>query len=295
MSTAKLAARQVRYATISYLRNPPAVFFGLLMPVLFLVIFATVFGNDTVDSRGGISQSTYYVPGLVALGIVSTTFVNLALGLVVLRENRVLKRLRGTPLPAPAFLAGRVATAVGMAVALTVVLLVIGRVAYGVELPGATAPGVVLSLVVGAASFCSLGVAFSTLVPNEDAGPAVVNAAVLPLYFISGVFFPTDEAPGWLNDVACVFPVKHLAEALLEAFEPGVGGAGDRLGPPGHRGAVGRRRAPWRPCSPSAGRRRGSSAQAWQPGHQKVVRLSSPWPWALTSVPQRRHGSPSRP
>jgi len=220
VSTAKLAARQVRYATISYLRNPPAVFFGLLMPVLFLVIFATVFGNDTVDSRGGISQSTYYVPGLIALGIVSTTFVNLALGLVVLRENRVLKRLRGTPLPAPAFLAGRVATAVGMAVALTVVLLVIGRVAYGVELPGGTAPGVVLSLVVGAASFCSLGVAFSTLVPNEDAGPAVVNAAVLPLYFISGVFFPTDEAPGWLNGVASVFPVKHLAEALLEAFEP---------------------------------------------------------------------------
>ena len=92
--------------------------------------------------------------------------------------------------------------------------------AYGVELPGGTAPGVVLSLVVGAAAFCSLGVAFSTLVPNEDAGPAVVNAAVLPLYFISGVFFPTDEAPGWLNDVASVFPVKHLAEALLEAFEP---------------------------------------------------------------------------
>ena len=79
MSTAGLAARQVRYATVSYLRNPPAVFFGLLMPVLFLVIFATVFGNDTIESRGGISQSTYYVPGLVALGIVSTTFVNLAM------------------------------------------------------------------------------------------------------------------------------------------------------------------------------------------------------------------------
>ena len=220
MSTAKLAARQVRYATISYLRNPPAVFFGLLMPVLFLVIFATVFGNDTVDSRGGISQSTYYVPGLVALGIVSTTFVNLALGLVVLRENRVLKRLRGTPLPAPAFLAGRVATAVGMATALTVVLLVIGRVAYGVELPGSTAPGVVLSLVVGAASFCSLGVAFSTLVPNEDAGPGGGQrrgaAAVLHLRRV----LPHRRGAGLAERRGLVFPVKHLAEALLEAFEP---------------------------------------------------------------------------
>ena len=235
MSTARLAAHQVRYATISYLRNPPAVFFGLLMPVIFLVIFATVFGNDTIESRGGISQSTYYVPGLVALGIVSTTFVNLAMALVVLRENRVLKRLRGTPLPASAFLAGRVATAVGMAAALTVVLLVIGRIAYGVDLPGATAPGVILSLVVGAAAFCSMGVAFSTLVPNEDAGPPVVNAVVLPLYFISGVFFPTDEAPGWLNDVASVFPIKHLAEALLEAFEPGASAPGIAWG---HLGIV---------------------------------------------------------
>lgn len=235
MSTARLAVRQVRYATASYLRNPPAVFFGLLLPVLFLLIFATVFGNDTVKSRGGITQATYYVPGLIALGIVSTTFVNLALGLVVLRENRVLKRLRGTPLPAPAFIAGRVATAVGMATALTVVLLMIGRLAYGVDLPGSTLPGVVLSLVVGSATFCCLGVAFSTLVPNEDAGPAVVNAAVLPLYFISGLFFPTDNAPGWLNDVANVFPIKHLAEALLRAFDPRTSGAGIAWG---HLGIV---------------------------------------------------------
>jgi ABC-2 type transport system permease protein len=235
VSTARLAARQIRWATTSYLRNPPAVFFGLLLPVLFLLIFATVFGNDKIESRGGISQSTYYVPGLIALGIVSTTFVNLAMSLVVLRENRVLKRLRGTPLPASAFLAGRMATAVGMAVALTVVLLVIGRIAYGVELPGETVPGVVLSLVVGAAAFCAMGVAFSTVVPNEDAGPPVVNAVVLPLYFISGVFFPTDEAPGWLNDVASVFPIKHLAEALLEAFDPTTTGAGIAWG---HLGVV---------------------------------------------------------
>ncbi|MGI8750258.1 MAG: ABC transporter permease [Thermoleophilaceae bacterium] len=226
MSTVRLAGQQIRYATISYLRNPPAVFFGLLLPVLFLLIFAAVFGSGTVEGYGGIKQSAYYVPGLIALGIVSTTFVNLALGMVVLRENRVLKRLRGTPLPAPAFIAGRVATAVGMAVALTVVLLLVGRLLYGVDIPGATLPALVLALVVGATAFCCLGVAFSTLVPNEDAGPALVNAAVLPLYFISGVFFPTDKAPAWLNDIASVFPVKHLADALLKAFDPRTTGAG---------------------------------------------------------------------
>jgi ABC-2 type transport system permease protein len=235
MGELRLAAQQVRYASASLLRNPPAVFFGLLLPVLFLLIFATIFGNDTLEERGGIKTSTYYVPGLIALGIVSTTFVNLAIQLVVMRENRVLKRLRGTPLPAPAFIAGRVATAFGMAVALTVVLMAIGKVAYGASVPSHTVPAIVLALLVGTAAFCCMGFAFSTVVPNEDAAPAVINAVVLPLYFISGLFFPTDEAPGWLNDLASVFPIKHLAEALLNAFEPSTAGAGIEWG---HLGIV---------------------------------------------------------
>ncbi len=119
MSELRIAMEQVRYSTISTLRNPAAVFFGLMLPVVFLLIFATIFGNETIEARGGIKTSTYYVPGLVALGIVSTTFVNLAITLVVLRENRVLKRLRGTPLPVPAFIAGRASSAFGMAIALT--------------------------------------------------------------------------------------------------------------------------------------------------------------------------------
>jgi ABC-2 type transport system permease protein len=226
VSALRLALRQVRFDGRSYLRNPPAVFFGLMMPVLFLLIFATIFGNETVESRGNIRVSTYYVPGLVALGIVSTTFVNLAMALVWLRESRVLKRVRGTPLPAWAFLAGRVQVAIGMALALTVVLVAIGRVAYGVSVPGETLPGVLLALVVGAASFSCLGAALSSAIPNEDAAPAIVNAVVLPLYFISGLFFPVDDAPQWLTDVANVFPIKHLAEALLDAFDPRTTGVG---------------------------------------------------------------------
>jgi ABC-2 type transport system permease protein len=226
VSGLRQAIRQIGFDGRSYVRNPPAVFFGLLMPVLFLLIFATIFGNETISSRGNIKTSTYYVPGLIGLGVVSTTFVNLAMSLVVLRENRVLKRVRGTPLPAWVFLTGRVVVAIGMAAALTVVLVVIGALLYGVTVPGSTLPGVLVSLIVGAASFCCLGVAFSTAVPNEDAAPAIVNAVVLPLYFISGLFFPVDEAPKWLTDLASVFPVRHLAEALLEAFDPRTTGVG---------------------------------------------------------------------
>lgn len=230
MSALRLAARQVSYDGRAFLRNPPAVFFALLMPVIFLLIFATIFGNDTVDSRGGIKQTAYYVPGLIGLGIVSTTFVSLSMSLVVLRENRVLKRLRGTPLPSWVFIAGRVSVAIGMAIALAVVLTLIGAVLYGVDIPTNTLPGALIALVVGAASFCCLGVAFSSFVPNEDAAPAVVNAVVLPLYFISGLFFPVDDAPDWLTSIANFFPVRHLALALLDAFDPHTTGAGIDLG-----------------------------------------------------------------
>lgn len=226
MNVVRLALLQVAFQARSALRNPPVIFFSLLLPVLFLVIFATIFGNETLDSRGGIRTATYYVPGLVALGIVSTTFVNLAIGLTIERENRQLKRIRGTPLPVGAFIGGRVATAFALATALTIVLVLIGWVAYDVSVPGSTLPGVVISLLVGAAAFCCLGFAFTTVIPNEEAAPAVVNAVVLPLYFISGLFFPTDDAPAWLTTLAEIFPIKHLSEALFEAFDPATTGAG---------------------------------------------------------------------
>jgi ABC-2 type transport system permease protein len=202
------------------------VFFGLLLPVLFLLIFATVFGNDTIRGHGGIKASTYYVPTLITLGIVSTTFVSVAISLAIQREDRQLKRLRGTPLPMRAFMAGQLCLALAFALALTVVLLLLGKLLYGASIPGRTLPGVALSLVVGAAALNALGVAMSAAIPNEDAGPPMVNAVVLPLYFISGVFFDTGNAPSWLNSLADVFPIKHLAQALLTAFDPRTSGAG---------------------------------------------------------------------
>ncbi|MBA3302233.1 MAG: ABC transporter permease [Thermoleophilaceae bacterium] len=221
-----LLARQIGYDLRSWIRNPPVLFFGLLLPVIFLLIFATIFGNETLDSRGGIKQSTYYVPGLIALGVISTTFVNLAISLTIMRENRVLKRLRGTPLPPWLFFTGRMAAAMVFAVLLTVVLVGIGAALYGVEIPDSTLPGVIVSVAVGSIAFCALGIAFSAVIPNEDAAPPIVNALVLPLYFISGLFFPVDDAPQWLQDLASVFPIGHLAEALFTAFDPETQGAG---------------------------------------------------------------------
>ena len=224
MSGPRLVLHQVRYDLRTFWRDPAALFFTAILPVVFLVIFVGIFGNETVEAHDDIKLSTYYVPGILGLAVISATFVNLAITLTTLREDGVLKRLRGTPLPGGVFVAGRVATSCVLAGVLVVVLGTIGKLGYGVDLPGASLPAFLLTLLVGTAAFCCLGIAATRIIPTEKAGPAVTNAIVLPLYFISGTFFPVDDAPGWMLALARVFPVRHFGEALLDAFAPPAGG-----------------------------------------------------------------------
>lgn len=229
MSAVRLLLHQFRYDAKTFWRDPAALFFTVALPVIFLLVFVTIFGNETLESRGGIKLATYYVPGIAALAIISATFMSLSIGVTELRERGVLKRLRGTPLPAWAFIAARAATAAVVSVALVVVLVALGRIVYGVSVPESTLPGFLLALVVGAASFCALGFALTVVIPTANAAPAVANAFSLPLYFISGLFFPIDQAPEWLQTVAGVFPVAHLSEALFTAFDPSTRGLGIAL------------------------------------------------------------------
>ncbi len=226
MSPGRRVLHQFRYDVKTFWRDPAAIFFTVALPVVFLLVFVTIFGNDTLESRGGIKLSTYYVPGITALAVISATFVSLAIRLTELRETGVLKRLRGTPLPAWVFIAGRAVTASVVSLVLVVVLVGLGRILYGVEVPGSTLPGFVLALLVGAMSFCCLGFALTVVIPTANAAPAVTNAFSLPLYFISGIFFPIDAAPGWLQTVAGIFPVAHLSQALFTAFDPATRGPG---------------------------------------------------------------------
>lgn len=226
MTTLLLMAHQARFDVRSQLRSPPTVFFSLALPVIFLLIFASLFGDTTVDFGGQmVPMTAYYVPGIVTLGIVSTTYVNLAIGLTVMRENGLLKRMRSTPLPLPVFMFGRVVVQIFFAFMITIVLSLVGKVLFGVRIPLSEVPDIAVVLVIGAASFASLGIAMSSAIPNQDAAPAITNVTVLPLYFISGVFFPVDSAPQWMQTIADIFPIKHLATALLAAFDPAGAGA----------------------------------------------------------------------
>jgi ABC-2 type transport system permease protein len=220
---------QFLYDLTAFRRNRQSRFFTLALPVLFLLIFASVFSGKAHSVRvpgGRIPTSTYYVPGIITLGIIAAAFVNLVISVTAQRETGVLKRRRATPVPATAIIAGRALTATVTALFITAVLLLIGWVFYGARIPARTAPALIVTIIIGTISFCCMGFALASVIRNEDAAQPITQAIMLPLYFISGVFVATAVLPHWLVRVADVFPVRHLASALLLAYNPFTSGAG---------------------------------------------------------------------
>jgi len=227
MSISRLILHQFRYDQKLFWRQPESVFFTVALPLIFLFLFVSIFGNGTIDVGGhSIKGSTYYVPGIVTLAMVSATVLNLAITLTILREKGLLKRVRSTPLPPWIYMAGRIGTAAGVTALLVAVVTLLGRLVYGVSVPTTTLPALILTVLVGTASGCALGFALAAFIPSESAAPAVTNAVILPLYFFSGVFIPTDDIPAAMQTIGDIFPIKHLFEALLTAFDPLTTGAG---------------------------------------------------------------------
>jgi ABC-2 type transport system permease protein len=232
MSDLRRALTQLSADLKIFRRNPAALFFTAILPVIFLCMFVGIFGNERLKEYANIRASTLYVPAFIALAVVSAAFVALAMGFTRMRENGVLKRVRATPVPPWIVFAGRVGTSIVTAVVVTALLMAIGGPVFGVSLPTHTLPGLLSALVVGSGCFCALGIAYTRVIPSEDAAPAMTNAVVLPLYFISGVFVPFRQLPDGLRSVAELLPVQPFVDALRIAFDPhtvGSGIAGDDL------------------------------------------------------------------
>ena len=223
MTAVRLAAHQFRFDQKTFWRNPTSVFFTVALPLIFLIIFSTIFGDDEVETLG-VSTTTYYVPAILSLAVISATLQSLAVQLTEDRENGILKRGRGTPMPSWVFFAGRVGNALVISALMLVIVPAIGGLFYDVSIPWEHLPAVVLTLAVGAASFCCLGIALTALIPNVDAAPAITNVAVLPLYFLSGIFIPESEIPEGVLDFASLFPVRHFFEAFFAAWDPAATG-----------------------------------------------------------------------
>ncbi len=228
MNGLQLALRQVAYENKTFWRNPPAVFFTVALPMMFLVIFNLLFSDDQID-RGfaqEVSGSTFYVPGIAALAVISACYTNIAMMVSIARDNGLLKRTRGTPLPPWAFLFGKIVHATLVALLLVAIVVAAGAIFYDVDVPTNTMPAFIITLIIASASFCALGLAMTGLISNSDAAPAVVNGSILPLLFISDIFIPLQDAPDWLKTFGAIFPVKHFSEALGTAFNPFETGAG---------------------------------------------------------------------
>lgn len=229
MSGARLALHQFRFDQKVFWRNPASVFFTVMLPLIFLFIFATIFGNDDIEERG-VTTTTYYVPAIISLAVISATMQSLAINLTQDRERGLLKRVRGTPLPTQTFVAGRVGNSLVVSILMVALVAVIGRLVYDVSIPTDRLPAVLVTLAVGAFAFCCLGFALTAAIPSEDAAPAISNATVLPLYFISGIFIPDSEIPEGVLNFADLFPIRHFFEAFFTAWDPNTTGSGLELG-----------------------------------------------------------------
>jgi len=217
---------QIRYEQRSYWRNRGRGILTFVFPLMFLVIFATLNKGARLHELGGLPYDDFFVPGILAYAIIGTTYVNMAIGTAVLRDQGILKRMQGTPLPRWAYVAARIGATVLIVAAITIVTLALGAIAYGVNIRVSTLPGLIATLVLGTAAFTTLGIGITRFISNAEVAPVIVNLTILPLTFISGVWFPTTGTPKALNDVAGFFPIKPLANGLQYAFNPHTAGAG---------------------------------------------------------------------
>ena len=211
---ASMTWRQYRLERKMFWRNPSAAFFNFPLPLLFLALFGAIFSSRQKDLN-------VIVPGIAGMSVVSTTFTALAYNMTFLREQGILKRIRGTPMPSGAYLGGIALNAVTNTVIQVGIVVVAGKLFFGVDWPKDWGELVVF-VAVGVVCFAGLGVAFSHAIPNFEATAAYVNAVFLPLIFVSGVFYDAQKAPKFLRDIAEALPLVHVIDGLSGAMVKGT-------------------------------------------------------------------------
>jgi ABC-2 type transport system permease protein len=210
-----LVVHQARYELRASLRNPRARFFTFAFPILLLVIFAGVFGHGTTTVDGvRVALARFYVPGIMAMSIVTSAYASLVISVSATRESGVLKRRRATPVPPAVLIAGQAISTLTTVTITSCLLLVIARLGYGVGFPPAALAAIGCTVVIGTLAFACLGYAVAGMIGSAEAAQPLVQATMLPLYFISGVWIPTSTLPHALQRIAEIFPIEHLADAL---------------------------------------------------------------------------------
>ena len=223
--TARLGVARVRYELTGFFRERDAVIFIFAYPIIMLAIFATVFGQDSaVAGPPGqeVPFAQYFLPGMIATGLLLSSFQNLAIAISEERDSGALKRLRGTPLPPTAYFLGKIGAVLVTSVVQLALLLAVAALMFDVALPDDPARWATFAwvFVLGTAAGVICGIGFSSLPRSARSANAIVTPVVLVLQFISGVFFTFADLPGWMQDVAALFPLKWMAQGMRSVFLP---------------------------------------------------------------------------
>ncbi|MGZ6839307.1 MAG: ABC transporter permease [Frankiaceae bacterium] len=218
MNSAALIAHQVKYENKAYWRNPRAAVFTVAFPLMFLVIFASLQNTSKISFLPGVNYNQYFVPAIGTYGIVMACYANLGISTAIKRDAGIFKRLQGTPLPSFALISGMVVLAFFLALIIFAVTIAVGVLFYGVTMTSQVLQ-LILVLALGAFCFCALGIAVGNLIPNAEAAPAIINFVILPVLFISGVFYPIDN-DSTIAHVASWLPVRPLVSQTTQLFMP---------------------------------------------------------------------------
>ena len=220
--TATLVLHQLRFDVLASLRNRRVVFLSVALPVLLLVVLTGLYGDSQqVEAIGRqVSAERAFVPGIMALAVLTSSFMTLLMTVAGQRQYGVLKRRRATPVPAIVLILGRTLTATGISFLAVAVMLVIADAGYGIAPPAGFELPMLLGVVVGSLCFACCGYALAGLVSTPESAGPIVQVVLLPLQLISGVYFPTDGLPDWLHTVASVFPLVHVTQALQHGMLP---------------------------------------------------------------------------
>ncbi len=230
-SLATVSKARVRAELLGFFREKDAVVFVLLFPVILLVVFGAVFGGQD-EVAPGVPFIQYFVAGMIAAGLLSASFQNLAIQIPIERDTGYLKRLSGTPMPKSAYFIGKVVLVGFVAVIQTVLLLAIGVLLYDVVLPTGADTWLNFAWIalLGVTSCTLLGIAFSSVPKNGKSAPAIVSPIAILLQFISGVFFVFSDLPTWMQTLAAIFPLKWMTQGMRSTFLPDAAQAAEPAG-----------------------------------------------------------------
>jgi ABC-2 type transport system permease protein len=212
----RLFLHELRTEQVLFWRNREAAFFTFLLPVIFFLVFGSIYGNSTI-TKEHIRAAPFLEAGMIGYGVASTAFAGLAITMVIRRESGVLKRIRATPLPPWTYLLAVLVSTFITFLLEAALLIVLGRLLFSVAVPSQPF-SLFLVLVIGAAAFAAMGLGLTGLVRSAEGSSAVVNFVYLPMAIISGTFFTPKEYPGFLRAIADVLPLTYFTKLTRDVM-----------------------------------------------------------------------------